>query len=218
MLTGRTSPKSSSGRTPESSRFADLQRDGNAVAEGDDRSEHSRVFGQPFVVGANGPCLGRSGLPVDVSTPQDVVRHEEATDPQALDDRVEHRGISGLVDVVEYVVEGTFDVVQNRLRVADENLDLRRHAGLLHILPRNRRGVGIVLDRDKLAIVGQRASEPCPRVANRGAELEDSPRANRAREDMEETPLSGSDDWPLLSIALLFTHPPNRIPFVCLTV
>src|SRR2546428_5362235 len=67
---------------------------------------------------------------------------------------VQDRGISGLVDVVEDVVEGTFEVLQNSLRIADENLDLWGDAGLLHVLPGNRRGLGIVLDRDKLAVVG----------------------------------------------------------------
>src|SRR5207244_9074902 len=128
---------------------------------------------------------------------------------------VQHRGISGLVDVVEDVVERTFEVLQNSLRIANENLDLRGDAGLLHVLPGNRSGLGIVLDRDELAIVGERASEPCARVSNRGAELEDPARVDRAREDMEETSLRRGDDRPAFLFALLFHGPQRRVPSVC---
>src|SRR5439155_1578280 len=87
----------------------------------------------------------------------------------------------------------------------------RGRAGLLHVLPGNRRGLWIVLHSDKLAIVVERASEPCARVSDRGAELEDPARADRAREDVEETSLRRGDDWPAFLFALLFHGPQGRV-------
>src|SRR5881628_1196844 len=168
--------------------LSNLQRDGDAIPKGNDRGDHPRVLRQPFVVGPDGLRLLGSVFAGHIAAPQDVVRHEESANSEALDRRVQHRGISGLVDVVEDVVERTFEVLQNSVRIADENLDLRGDAGLLHVLPGNRGGLGIVLDRDELAIVGERASEPCARVSDRGAELEDPARADRAREDMGKLP------------------------------
>src|SRR5437867_2215350 len=79
---------------------------------------------------------------------------------------------------------------------------------------KRRRGVGLALERDTLAIVGPRASEPCPGVASGGAGREDSPRANRAREDMEETPFCGSDDGPFFRLTLSLHRPQRRVPSV----
>src|SRR2546428_11565213 len=194
---------------------SNLQRDRDAIPKRNNRGDHPRVLRQPFVVGADGLRLLRSVFAGHIAAPQDVVRHQEATHSEALDRGLQHRGISGLIDVVEDVVERTFEVLQNSLRRANENLDLRGDAGLLHVLPGNRGGRGIVLDRDELAIVGERASEPCARVSDRGAELEDPARANRAREDMEETSLRRGDDRPAFLFALLFHGPQRRVPSVC---
>src|SRR3989449_1822536 len=194
--------------------ISNLQRDGDAIPKRNNRGDHPRVLRQPFVVGADGLRLLRSVFAGHIAAPQDVVRHQEATHSEALDRGLQHRGISGLIDVVEDVVERTFEVLQNSLRIADENLDLRGDAGLLHVLPGNRGGLGIVLDRDELAIVGERASEPCARVSDRGAELEDPARADRAREDMEETSLRRGDNRPAFLFALLFHGPQRRVPSV----
>src|SRR5437867_840096 len=193
---------------------SNLQRDRDAIPKRNDRGDHPRVLRQPFVVGADGLRLFRSVFAGHIAAPQDVVRHQEATHSEALDRGVQHRGISGLVDVVEDVVERTFEVLQNSLRIADENLDLRGDAGLLHVLPGNRGGLGIVLDRDELPVVGQRASEPRARVSDRGAELEDPACADRACKDMEETSLRCGDDGPALLFALLFHGPQRRVPSV----
>src|SRR5256712_13561836 len=134
--------------------LSSLQPAGDRIAKGTNRGDHPRVFRQPFVVGPDGLCLLRSVLAGHIAMPQDVVRHQESSNSETLDRGLQDRGISGLVDVVEDVVEGTFEVLQNSLRIADENLDLWGDAGLLHVLPGNRRGLGIVLDRDKLAVVG----------------------------------------------------------------
>src|SRR5207247_9094203 len=65
------------------------------------------------------------------------------------------------------------------------------------------RGLGIVLDRDEFAAVDEGASEPGPRIPDRGAELQDTLRAQGPREDVEETPLRRTDDRPALLQALL---------------
>src|SRR6059036_4311137 len=195
--------------------LSNLQRDGDAIPKRNDRGDHPRVLRQPFVVGPDGQRLLGSVFAGHIAAPQDVVRHQEATHSEALDRGVQHRGISGLVDVVEDVVERTFEILQNSLRIADENLDLRGDAGLLHVLPGNRGGLGIMLDRDELAIVGERASEPCARVSDRGAELEDPARADRAREDMKEASLRRGDDGPAFLFALLLHSPQRRVPSVC---
>src|SRR5881409_129887 len=194
--------------------LSNLQRDGDAIPKGNDRGDHPRVLRQPFVVGPDGLRLLRSVFAGHIAAPQDVVRDEESTNSEALDRGVQDRGISGLVDVVEDEVERTFEVLQNSLCIADENPDLRGDAGLLHVLPGNRRGLWIVLHSDKLAIVVERASEPCARVSDRGAELEDPARADRAREDVEETSLRRGDDWPAFLFALLFHGPQGRVPSV----
>src|SRR3989442_13605039 len=91
--------------------------------------------------------------------PQDVVCYEESAYSEALDRGLQDRGISGLVDVVEDVVEGTFEVLQNSLRIADENLDLWGDAGLFHVCPGNRRGLGLVLFWYVQDVAAHRATE-----------------------------------------------------------
>src|SRR2546426_7233783 len=194
--------------------LSNLQRDGHAIPKWNDRGDHPRVLREPFVVGPDGLRLLRPVFAGHIAAPQDVVRHQESTHSEALDRGVQDRRISGLVDVVEDVVEGTFEILQNSLRVADENLDLRGDAGLLHVLPGNRGRLGTVLDGDELPVVGQRASEPRARVSDRGAELEDPACADRAREDMEETSLRCGDDGPVFLFALLFHGPQRRVPSV----
>src|SRR5438128_515074 len=189
--------------------LSNLQRDGDAIPKGNDRGDHPRVLRQPFVVGPDGLRLLRSVFAGHIAAPQDVVRDEESTNSEALDRGVQDRGISGLVDVVEDEVERTFEVLQNSLCIADENPDLRGDAGLLHVLPGNRRGLGIVLHSDKLAIVVERASEPRARVSDRGAEIEDPACADRTREDVKEASLRRGDDGPAFLFALLL-HSPQR--------
>src|SRR5712691_2192670 len=193
---------------------ADFQGHRHAVAERHDRRDHPRVFREPFVVGPDGLGLARSVLAGHVAAPEDVVRDQESSDPQALDGGIEDRGIPGLVDVVEDVVEGALQVLQNPLSVADEDLDFRRDAGLLHVLPRDGRCLGIVFDRDEFAIVWQRTGEPGARISDRGAELEDPPRTDRPRQDVEQASLRRADDRPSFLLALSLHGPQRRVSSV----
>src|SRR5213594_2348199 len=202
-------------RTGRRRLLADFQGHRHAIAERHDRRDHPWVFRKPFVVGPDGLGLARSVLAGHVAAPEDIVRDEESSDPEAYDGGIEDRGIARLVDVVEDVVEGALQVLQNPLGVTDEDLDFRRDAGLLHVLPRYGGRLGIVFDRDEFAIVRQRTGEPSARVSDRGAELEDPACANRAREDMEETSLRRGDDRPTFLFALLFHGPQRRVPSVC---
>src|SRR5919204_902597 len=191
-----------------------LEGDRDAVAQGDDRRDHPRVLRQAFVVR---PDRGRLlGLVPPGAPPgqQDVVRHEEPADPQPLDARVEDLRVAGLVDVVEDEVEGTLEVPQDRLRVADEDLDLRRDARLLEVPPRDRGGLRAVLDRDEFPALREGAREPRPGIADRGAELQDPRRADRAGEDVEEAPFGRSDDRPLLADALRLDLLERGIPAI----
>src|SRR2546428_9589134 len=81
--------------------LSSLQRDGDAIAKGNNRGDHPRVFRQPFVVGPDGLCLLRSVLAGHLAMPQDVVRHQVSSNSEALDFGVQDSGNSGLVDVVE---------------------------------------------------------------------------------------------------------------------
>src|SRR6266480_3837694 len=83
---------------------------------------------------------------------------------------------------------------------------------LLHILARSLRakrilelGTAIGYSGTWLARapVDEGASEPGPRIPDRGAELQDALRAQGPREDVEETPLRRTDDRPALLQALL---------------
>src|SRR3989442_7912692 len=191
--------------------LADFQGHRDAVAERYDGRNHPRVFCKSFVVGPDGLSLARPVLAGHVPVPEDAVRDEESSDPKPHDGGIEDRGIPGLVDVVEDVVERAFQVLQNPLSVADEVLDFRRDAGLFHVLARDGGRLGIVFDRDELAIVWQRTGEPGARVSDRGAELEDPPRTGRARQDMEQTSLRRADDRPSFLLALSLHGPKRRI-------
>src|SRR2546422_2302576 len=198
-------------RTGRRRLLADFQGHRHAIAERHDRRDHPRVFRKPFVVGPDGLGLARSVLAGHVAAPEDIVRDEESSDPEAYDGGIEDRGIARLVDVVEDVVEGALQVLQNPLGVTDEDLDFRRDAGLLHVLPRDGGRLGIVFDRDEFAIVRQRTGEPGARVSDRGAELKDPPRTGRARQDMEQTSLRRPDDRPSFLLALSLHGPKRRV-------
>src|SRR6266849_1034022 len=190
---------------------ADFQGHRHAVAERHDRRDHSRVFCKSFVVGPDGLSLARPVLAGHVPVPEDIVRDEESSDPQAHDGGIEDRGIPGLVDVVEDVVERALQVLQNPLGVTDEDLDFRRDAGLFHVLPRDGGRLGVVFDRNEFAIVRQPTGEPGARVSDRGAELEDPPRTGRPRQDMEQTSLHRADNRPSFLLALSLHGPQRRV-------
>src|SRR5207245_10212934 len=168
------------------------------------------VLRSPFVVGPDGLGLARSVLAGHITAPEDSVRDEQSSGPEAYDGGIEDRGIARLVDVVEDVVEGALQVLQNPLGVTDEDLDFRRDAGLLHVLPRDGGRLGVVFDRDEFAVVRQRTGEPGARVSDRGAELEDSPRTDRARQDVEQTSLRRADNRPSVLLALSLPGPQRR--------
>src|SRR5437667_10517915 len=108
---------------------AHLQGDGHPIPERHDRGDHPRVFRESLVVRPDGLSLLGTILLRDLALPEDIVRHQEAADPHALDARVEDRGIPGLVDVAEHEVERPPDILEAFPGVADEDLHFRSHAG-----------------------------------------------------------------------------------------
>src|SRR6266566_2530552 len=180
-----------------------FRRDRDPVAERHDRRDHPRVLRQPLVVGPDRRRLRGPDFAGYVAMPKDVVRDQEPADPESLDTWLEDGGIPGLVDVVEDEVEWAFEIAKDPVRGPDEDPYLRNDAGLLEIFLSEGRGLGIVLDRDEFAAVDEGASEPGPRIPDRGAELQDPLRSKGPREDVEETPLRRTDDRPALLQALL---------------
>src|SRR5438132_1695393 len=192
------------GRRGRSVRLAtNFRRDRDPVAERHDRRDHPRVLRQPLVVGPDRRRLRGPDFAGHIAMPKDVVRDQEPADPETFDTRLEDRGITGLVDVVEDEVEWAFEIAKDPVRGPDKDPYLRSDAGLLEIFLSESRGLGIVLDRDQFAAVDEGASEPGPRIPDRGAELQDALRAQGPREDVEETPLRRTDNRPALLQALL---------------
>ena len=59
-----------------------------------------------------------------------------------------------------------------------------------------------MLDCHELSILREGAGQPCTRIADRRAELENALRSDGAREDMEETPFCSADDGPAFGLPL----------------
>src|SRR5438034_4900765 len=98
-----------------------FRRDRDPVAERHDRRDHARVLRQSLVVGPDRRRLRGPNFAGYVSMPKDVVRDQEAADPETCDTRLEDRGIPGLVDVVEDEVEWAFEIAKDSVRRPDED-------------------------------------------------------------------------------------------------
>src|SRR5437016_12106322 len=93
-----------------------FRRDRDPVAERYDRRDHTRVLRQPLVIGPDRRRLRGPDFAGHIAIPKDVVRDQEAADPESFDTRLEDRGIPGFVDVVEDEIEWAFEIANDSVR------------------------------------------------------------------------------------------------------
>src|SRR5437870_12542680 len=93
-----------------------LRRDRHPVAMRHDSRDHTRVPRQPLVIAPDRRRLRGPDFARHIAIPKDVVRDQEAADPESFDTRLEDRGIPGFVDVVEDEIEWAFEIAKDSVR------------------------------------------------------------------------------------------------------